>query len=192
MDGFRHVGDTRVHQGFIWDVVVADYEAPDGSSFRRDIVRSPGSVAVVPVVFDPEGQPSVVLVRQYRPALDLAVIEVPAGMRDVPGEPAERTGRRELVEEVGLQAGRLELLLEMLPSPGMTDAVCSIFMATDCTATDSDRHGPEEEAMEVLHLPLGDALSMIGSGQITDAKSVCGLYATAHRLSYEVPVDGAR
>ena len=192
MDGFRHLGDTDAHQGYIWKVVVADYEAPDGSIFRRDIVRSPGSVAVVPVLFDPEGQPSVVLVRQYRPALDAPVIEVPAGMRDVPGEPAEQTGRRELIEEVGLEAAQMDHLLDMLPSPGMTDSVCSIFLATECTPTETSRHGPEEEAMEVLHVPLDDALAMIGSGEITDAKSVCGLLATARRFSTEGLADGAR
>jgi hypothetical protein len=65
--GFRHIGDTDVHHGHVWNVVVADFEAPDGTAFRRDIVRSPGAVGVVPVVFDPEGLPSVALVRQYRP-----------------------------------------------------------------------------------------------------------------------------
>ena len=57
--GFRHLGDTPVHQGHVWHVSVAEYEAPDGSTFRRDIVRSPGAVAVVPVVFDVEANPSV-------------------------------------------------------------------------------------------------------------------------------------
>src|SRR5690606_2787993 len=106
--GFRHLGDTEVHRGHVWNVVVADFAAPDGSTFRRDIVRSPGSVGVVPIVFDAEGFPSVVLVRQYRPPYERAVTEIPAGMRDVPGEPAEDTGRRELIEEVGLRAGEME------------------------------------------------------------------------------------
>ena len=180
--GFRHLGDTEVHRGHVWNVVVADFAAPDGSTFRRDIVRSPGSVGVVPIVFDAEGFPSVVLVRQYRPPYERAVTEIPAGMRDVPGEPAEDTGRRELIEEVGLRAGEMEHLLDILPSPGMTDSVCSLFLATGCESVEHAPEGPEEQAMETLHLPFDDALTMIDTGEITDAKTVCGLLAAHRRL----------
>lgn len=180
---FRHLGDRRVHDGFVWNVVLADFEAPDGSRFTRDIVRSPGAVAAVPLVFDAEGLASVVLVSQYRPPYERVLIEIPAGMRDVPGEPPEATAHRELVEEAGLAPGTLTHLLDMIPSPGMTDSVCTIFLATDCVAAETDRHGPEEEAMEIFHVPLDDALEMIDRGEITDAKTVCGLLATARRLA---------
>jgi nudix-type nucleoside diphosphatase (YffH/AdpP family) len=180
---FHRLGDRRVHAGFVWNVVVAEFEAPDGTRFTRDIVRSPGAVAAVPLVFDPEGLASVVLVSQYRPAHEEAVIEIPAGMRDIPGEPPEETARRELVEEAGLAPGSVTHLLDMYPSPGMTDSVCTIFLAADCTPVDTDRHGPEEEAMELLHVPLDDALVMIDRGEITDAKTICGLLATARRLA---------
>lgn len=180
MSEFRHRSDRLVHQGHVWHVVVAEFDAPDGSTFERDIVRSPGAVGVVPVIFDAEGQPSVVLVSQFRPPYERALVEIPAGMRDVEGEPAEETGRRELIEEAGLRATEMVHLIDMLPSPGMTDSVCSIFMATGCEPVPHDRHGPEEESMELLHVPLDDALTMIDRGEITDAKSVCGLL-TAHR-----------
>ena len=185
MASFRHLGDELVHQGHIWHVVVADFESPDGVRFQRDIVRSPGSVGIVPLVFDAEGVPSVVLVRQYRPALGDDVIELPAGMRDVPGEDPAETGRRELVEEAGLAAGRIVHLLDMLSSPGMTDSQCSIYLATECSPVDHDRQGPEEHHMEVLHVPLEDALAMIDRGDITDAKTVCGLLATERRIRLE-------
>jgi ADP-ribose pyrophosphatase len=185
MTGFRHLGDTDVHQGYVWRVVVAEFESPNGESFRRDIVRSPGAVGVVPLVFDPEGLPSVVLVRQYRPPYQRNLIEIPAGMRDVPGEPPAETGRRELIEEAGLDAGEMVHLLDMIPSPGMTDSVCSIFLATECSPVEHKRHGPEEEEMELLHLPLEDALAMIDGGEISDAKTVAGLLATERRLRLE-------
>ena len=172
-----------VHQGHVWHVAVAEFEAPDGSTFRRDIVRSPGAVGVVPVVFDVEGNPSVVVVRQYRPPYDRAIIEIPAGMRDVAGEDTADVARRELAEEAGLAAGRVELLTEIYPSPGMTDSVTSLYVATDCTPVPHDRHGPEEENMELLHLPLGDALEMVVRGDIKDAKSVVGLLLTERRLA---------
>jgi ADP-ribose pyrophosphatase len=179
---FRHLGDTKVHQGHVWHVVTAEFESPDGRRFVRDIVRSPGAVAVVPVVFDPEGQPSVVLVEQYRGPYERNLIEIPAGMRDVAGEPAEDTGRRELAEEAGLLAGEMIHLVDMLPSPGMTDSVCTVFLATGCTPTDIARHGPEEEAMRIVHVPFDEALAMIDRGEIGDAKTVCGLLAAARRL----------
>ncbi len=185
MTSFRHLGDTDVHFGYVWKVVVAEFQSPSGEPFKRDIVRSPGSVAVVPLIFDAEGLASVVLVRQYRPAYQRNLIEIPAGMRDVPGETPAETGRRELIEEAGLAAGEMVHLLDMIPSPGMTDSVCSIFLATGCTAVEHDRQGPEEQEMELLHLALDDGLAMIDSGEISDAKTVAGLLATDRRLRRE-------
>ena len=182
MSGFRHLGDSDRHEGYVWKVVVAEFEAPDGEVFRRDIVRSPGAVGVVPLVFDAEGSASVVLVEQYGPPYACNVIEIPAGMGDVPGEPPEQTGRRELVEEAGLAAGEMAHLVDIYPSPGMTDSICTIFLATGCTPVGHDRHGPEEQEMQLLHLPLDDALAMIDRGEINDAKTVAGLLATDRRL----------
>lgn len=180
--GFAHQADRLVHQGYIWHVAVSSFRDPDGGEFTRDVVRSPGAVAAVPLLFDAEGNPSVVLVRQYRPALDATIIEVPAGMRDVPGEPTDETARRELVEEVGLVAGELVSLGAMHPSPGMTDALLHIYLATDLRSVERATHGPEEDHSEVLHVPLADALAMIDSGEITDAKTIIGLLRTERRL----------
>ncbi len=179
---FKHLGDTLVYEGYVWNLVTASFEAPDGERFERDIVRSPGAVAVVPLVFDAEGLPSVVLVSQYRPPYERVVIEIPAGMRDIAGEPPADTGRRELIEEAGLRAGEIVHLVDIFPSPGMTDSVCSVFLATECTPVDHDRQGPEEQLMELMHVPLDDALAMIDRGEITDAKTVVGLFVTDRRL----------
>jgi 8-oxo-dGDP phosphatase len=180
--GFRRLDQRQVHQGSIWKVVVAGFAGPDGQRFERDIVRSPGAVAVVPLMFDAEGNPSVVLIEQYRPAIERDIIEIPAGMRDVEGEPPEETARRELAEEVGLDAERFELLAEMLPSPGLTDSVTTIFLASDCRAVARSLHGPEEEHSRVLHLPLADAVALVERGEVQDAKSVVGLLLTERRL----------
>ena len=181
--GFRHLGDQQVHQGHIWHVAVGSFESPAGEAFRRDIVRSPGAVAAVPLVFDAEGNPSVILVRQYRAPFDDYVIEIPAGMRDVAGEPIVDTIDRELVEEAGVRAGRLEPLLDFYPSAGMTDAVLHLYLATDLVATARDAHGPEEQDMQVLHVPLAEALAMVLRGEIRDAKTIIGLLLVDRRLS---------
>ena len=146
-------------------------------------MRSPGAVAVVPLVFDAEGNPSVVLVEQYRPPYERAILEIPAGMRDVAGEPTEETARRELAEEAGLAPGRLELLIELYPSPGhdrlghddLPGHRLHARAAASCT-------GPEEEHSRLLHVPLEDALAMIDDGRIADAKTVVGLLLTERRL----------
>ncbi len=180
--GFRRTGDRLVHQGFHWSVVVAEYESPEGSPFTRDVVRSPGAVGVVPLLFDAEGNPFVVLVRQWRAPYERELWEIPAGMRDVPGEPPEVTGGRELVEEVGYRAGRLVLLAEMLPSPGLTDAVTHIYLATDLSPAQRQLHGPEEEHSTMAQVPFAEAVAMVERGDIADAKTCLGLLLTERRL----------
>ncbi|CAB4871689.1 unannotated protein [freshwater metagenome] len=182
MSGFRHLGDSLVHQGYIWHVAVGRFEAPDGTTFERDVVRSPGAVAAVPLIFDAEGNPSVVLVRQYRAPYDQYVLEIPAGMRDIDDEPTELTAYRELIEEVGLQAGRLEPLTQFFPSAGMTDSVLHLFLATELLAVEQQLHGPEEQHLEVVHLPFDEALAMVERGEIRDAKTIIGLLLVARRL----------
>jgi ADP-ribose pyrophosphatase len=182
MPGFRRLAETEVHRGHIWRVAVAEFEAPDGARFVRDVVRSPGAVAVVPVTVDGDGRTMVTLVRQYRAAFDRDLLEVPAGMRDVPGEPAEETGRRELIEEVGLSAGEMELLTDMIPAPGMSDSVCAIYLATGCSPVERSLHGPEEQYSEVLALPLDEAVAMAERGEIADAKSALGLLLAERHL----------
>ena len=182
MNDFRRVDESTIHQGYVWRVVAAEFEAPDGRRFHRDIVRSPGAVAVVPLVFDAEGNPSVVLVTQYRPPYEEILIEIPAGMRDIEGEDVMEVARRDLIEEAGLAAGTIELLGEILPSTALTDSVTSICLATECTPVPTDRQGPEEDYMEVMHVPLDDALAMIDEGRIRDAKTVSGLLMADRRL----------
>jgi ADP-ribose pyrophosphatase len=183
--GFRHLNDRVVHDGKIWRVVEGSFAAPDGTAFERDIVRSPGAVGAVPVLFDVEGTPSVVLVRQYRPVLDAELLEIPAGMRDVEGEAPEVTAARELAEEVGFRPGHLELLTVFHNSAGMTDATTHVYLASDLQTVPTESHGPEEEAMTVLQVPLADAVDDVLAGRITDAKTVIGLLLTGRRLADE-------
>jgi 8-oxo-dGTP pyrophosphatase MutT (NUDIX family) len=180
--GFTHLGDRLVHQGHVWHVAVARFTSPEGDEFQRDVVRSPGAVAAVPIIFDPEGNPSVVMVRQYRPPFDDFVLEIPAGMRDVPGEPTEVTASRELEEEVGLRAGSIRHLLDFYPSAGMTDSVLYLYLATDLTPVQRQTHGPEEAHSEVVHLPLDRALAMVMAGEIHDAKTIIGLLVVEREL----------
>jgi ADP-ribose pyrophosphatase len=182
MSGFRHLGDRTVHKGYIWKVVVAQFEDPHGEGFQRDVVRSPGAVAAVPLRFRVDGTPYVTLVRQYRAPFDDVVLEVPAGMRDIEDEPTDVTAAREMVEEVGLLPGRLEHLIDFYPSVGMTDSVLNLFLATDIEEVARDVHGPEETHMDVVEVDLAEAVDMVVRGEIHDAKTVIGLLLTERRL----------
>ena len=106
MSGFRRVDEREIWSGYVYRLVEATFESPTGERFIREVVRSPGAVSAVPVIYAPadtsRGTPLVVLISQYRPPHDELVIEIPAGVRDVVGESDEDNVRRELVEEVGL------------------------------------------------------------------------------------------
>ncbi len=103
-------------------------------------------------------------------------------MRDVPDEPPEITAERELVEEAGYSAGHLEYLTHYYSSAGMTDSVLHLYLATELTAVERDVHGPEETHMDVLRLPLSEAVDMVVRGEIDDAKTVIGLLLVDRRL----------
>jgi ADP-ribose pyrophosphatase len=164
-----------VYDGHVWRVVVGEFDDPAGRTFTRDIVRSPGAVAVV-ALFDDQ---SVLLVRQYRAAFDSFVTEIPAGMRDVDGEDPQATARRELIEETGYDASSWRLLHRFFPSVGMTDAVLHVYLATELREVGRAAHGVEEEHMEVRRVPLGEAVAMVERGEINDAKATIGLLMAA-------------
>ena len=177
MTEFRPLDERTVFTGYILRVAVASFVAPDGTIFERDIVRHPGAVAVVPI----DGE-EVVLVRQYRAAIDAHLLEIPAGLRDIAGEALEDTARRELLEETGLVAGRLEKVAGVHNSVGFSDEMIHIFLATELSETDRTvTESPEEIDMEILRVPLAAAPELIASGEITDAKTVIGLLAALRR-----------
>jgi len=124
---------------------------------------------------------TVTLIRQYRPAVDRRLLEIPAGLLDHDGESLEEAARRELQEEVGLCAQRIDPLLGYLPAPGMTDEHVTLFVATGLSSVAADRQGPEEEDLEVVRLPLGEVVSLVRAGSIVDGKTALGLLLVATR-----------
>lgn len=185
-DGFRHLGDRLEFRGKVWDVVTGSFETPDGEEFEREIVRSAGAVATVPITFaddDPaRTRPLVTMIVQYRPAFDELVIEVPAGLRDIDGEDDAENARRELAEEVGLTAATIEHLCTTYQSPGMSDSTIAIYLADDCTPVARQPIGPEEVFSEVVTMPLADALGAVDDGRIRNGATVIGILMAARRL----------
>ena len=172
-DSFRKLGERPVYQSVLLQVVVGTFSGPDGEQFERDLVHHPGAVVVVPV---DEATGEVVLVRQYRAPLDMELLEVPAGKRDVKEEPTALTAARELVEETGLEAGRMDLIGHFFNSPGFSDEESWCYLARDLRPVPDARHGIEEQHMTVERYPFADIGRLISSGAITDAKTIVGLY----------------
>jgi ADP-ribose pyrophosphatase len=169
---FRKLAEAPLWSGSLISVARGRYAAPDGQEFEREIVHHPGAVSVVPVV--DEGT-AALLVRQYRAAVDTELLEIPAGKRDVDGEPVEVTARRELEEEVGMRAGRLEKLAEFYNTPGFCDERAWVFMALDLEACPTSFQGVEESHMTIERVVLEDVPDLVRTGRIQDAKTIIGL-----------------
>ena len=180
MTGFEQLGEELIHEGPVFSVTVGQVRSPEGEILTREYVRHPGAVVVVPIV---DGD--VVLVRQYRAAIDRDLLEIPAGKRDVPGEPPAETAARELREEVGLVAGSLTPLTEFFNTPGFSDEYSYAFLATDCVEVAMERQGAEEQHMQIVRMPLADAVAQVVSGEIDDAKTIIGLLLAHRRLTAE-------
>jgi ADP-ribose pyrophosphatase len=175
---FRAVGEQTVHQGWFISVSRATFVGPDGVAFSRDVVRHPGAVAVVAVT---DGG-SVVLVRQFRPAINQWVLEIPAGTRDVEDEPVEDTARRELAEEAGYAAVRLDRLVRCVITPGFCDEFATIYLATGLTRVPSERQSVEERFMSIVEVPLDRFDGMVDDGEIIDASTILGVGLARRRL----------
>jgi ADP-ribose pyrophosphatase len=166
----------RRWRGAFLEVVTEEVRLPNGNRVDLDIVRHPGASAVVPFVAADE----VLLIRQYRYATGGSLWEVPAGKLD-PGESPESCARRELEEEAGCRAGRLEPLGPMWASPGFTDEKIHLYAAFDLSEVPQRLEA--DEVIELERMPFSRALELVWSGELTDAKSQLALLKAAHLLS---------
>jgi ADP-ribose pyrophosphatase len=165
----------EVYRGRIVTLRLKYLDQPDGSRRLREIVEHAPGAAVVAV--DDAGQ--VLLVRQPRPAVDAHVLELPAGLVD-PGEEPIDTARRELTEETGYTAERVEPLVSFYTSPGFSTELIHIFVATGLRL--GSVKYDEEEEIELVRLPLDAAIRQVLQGEISDAKTVAGLLAYRQEL----------
>ena len=171
------ISSERVYSGRVINVDVDTTRFPNGSIGTLEMVRHPGASAIIPFLSDPEGEdPLILLLRQYRYAADGVLYEIPAGRLD-PGEAPSDCARRELHEETGCTAERVEPLLTFYTTPGFTDERIHLFMAT---GLERGAAGPEsDEFIEVETVRLSRVLSMIQRGEIQDGKTIVGLLFAA-------------
>lgn len=172
------IGSRRVHTGRIVDLSIDTVRFPDGSVGELEMIQHSGAAAILPIVGDPgDPDPDIVLIHQYRYAAGGYLYEVPAGRPDRAGEDWEVCARRELEEETGLVAGRVERLTSILTTPGFTDERIHLFVAHDLRQGSSARDA--DEFIELVQLPFSRALEMLRTEEITDAKTICTLLFVA-------------
>ena len=176
--GFSIVGRERVAQFGFLDAELLSVEAPDGRLVERIVVRHPGAVAVVALV-----DRDVILIEQYRAALDRWLLEVPAGKLDKPGESTESAAGRELAEEVGRAPVSLERVCTFYTTPGFSDESIAVYLARESEAVERAPAGVEEEAARVVQIPFDEALDLIASGRIADAKTIIALREVARLIA---------
>lgn len=163
-----------VFQGLVVDVEQMDVKIGQKGWHTYQIVRHPGGVGVLPLHADG----TVTLIRQLRPAADGFLLEIPAG-RLHPGEDPAECGQREMTEETGLRAERVASLGFFRASPGVFDEVIHLYLATGLEQGEAE---PEQyEEIEMVRLPLSEALRMAADGEINDGKTIAALFRAAAR-----------
>jgi len=176
------VHSDTVFIGRVFQVEVQTVQLHDGRPAQREIVRHNGGACVVAV----DKQQNVYLVRQYRKPFDELLLEIPAGKLE-PGEEPLVCASRELTEETGLSADRIEWLTTLYPSPGYCSETLTIYLATGLTQGEACLDDGEHLSCHAY--PLTELLAMIDRGEIRDAKTQVGLLALHRRLTMAGPVE---
>ena len=162
--------ERLVLKGTRFDVHELTLTGADGETYRREVVRHPGAVVILPLI-DPD---TVLMIENQRPTVGETLLELPAGTRE-PGESAEATAARELTEETGFTAGRLSELHQFYSAPGICDELMHLYIAEELI-----EGAPQREVTETIENRIAsrsDIRSWIGNGRIRDAKTLVGLYA---------------
>lgn len=166
----------EIHEGRIVRLSVDTVRLPNGRVHDLEMIRHPGAAAVVPLLDDG----SVLLVRQYRYATGGWLLEVPAGKLDA-GEPPEVCAIREVEEETGFRAGRLDPLGWIWTTPGFTDERIWLYLARDLVPATQNLQ--QDEVLSVVTMPVGEAVEKAARGEIVDGKSVAALFRASRALA---------
>lgn len=173
----KTIETNAIYEGKIISLQVDEVVLPDGQQAKREIVKHPGAVALIPVT--DEGR--MILVRQFRKALERTIIEIPAG-RIEPGEDPKLTAIRELEEETGLGTKEITYLQTFATSPGFADEILHLYVARELYTIDHPAEGDEDEFIDVLEVTIEEAEEMVKNGEIYDAKTAFAVLYVKHEL----------
>lgn len=172
------ISSKHVYEGRVFDVLIDTIKEGD-VEYLREVVIHKGSAVIVPVFDDG----TVALVRQYRHPAGESLLEIPAGSLEE-GESPEIGAARELEEEIGAKAGKLEKIAEFYVSPGFLTEKMHVFLATELTET--DQRLEDDELIEIERLTFPAGLELIRTGEIEDAKTIVGLTFAAARYGHSL------
>lgn len=172
---FETVASRTVYSGAILALRLDKVAMPGGKVVEREVVEHHGAVAVLAV----DDADNVVLIRQYRHPVGARLLELPAGLLDVPGEDPLTAARRELAEETGLAARDWSVLVDVALSPGFTDEALRVYLASGLSETDRPEPEFEEADLELVRLPVAEAVRAALAGEISNATAVAGVLALA-------------
>ncbi|WP_053219326.1 NUDIX domain-containing protein [Virgibacillus senegalensis] len=168
MDKFeeRTTASQSIFKGKVVNLQVDEVALPDGKTSKREIVKHPGAVAIIPVTKDNK----IVFVEQYRKPLEKSIVEIPAGKLE-PGEKPEVTAKRELEEETGYTTNDLTFITSFYTSPGFADEIIHLYMTEDLIPLEEKVAGDEDEFVELMELTLEEAEQLVREQRIHDVKT---------------------
>lgn len=171
MEKFKILGKTLEHKGHILDFYTYELAVPNGNIAHWDVLEHKGASAIIPV--DEDGK--IILVRQYRGAIDELLLEIPAGGRDTVEEDFAVCAARELEEEIGYRCENIQHLVDYHSAAAYTSEKIAIYYAEDLIP--SKQHLDENEFVQIERYSLDELVQMIGKGEITDGKTIAGIMA---------------
>lgn len=172
----KKLGSNILYEGKTLNLELAQLENEEGLKYEREIIHRKDAVSIVAVLED--GQ--VLLVKQYRAALEKPLVELPAGI--IEDSSPEQTAYRELIEETGYMPAKLELITKFYSSAGYTDEIIYIYRASDLKKVTPQPE--EEEIIEIIKMPFKEAIKGIKDGNIIDAKTIIGLLMVERDVDY--------
>ncbi|WOV85377.1 NUDIX hydrolase [Sporosarcina jeotgali] len=162
----RTIASETLYNGKIIELRVDDVELPDGKRAKRELIKHPGAVAIIAIT----DQNELVLVEQFRKALERSIIEIPAGKIE-PGEDPEKTAIRELEEETGYRANEFTYVQSFATSPGFADEIIHLYLARSLEKVENPAAGDEDEFINLQECTIEETEEMMKDGRIFDAKT---------------------
>ena len=176
----KTISSKRIYEGKIINLKVDEVNLPNGRTSKRELIEHPGAVAILAITADNK----IIMVEQYRKALERSIVEVPAGKLEK-GESPETTAMRELEEETGYTADSLQLIQSFSTSPGFADEVVHLFFAEGLRKSESGAVTDDDEFVELMEVSVEEAEQMMLDNRIYDAKTAFAVLWAKQRLSTE-------
>lgn len=174
----KTIHSERLYEGKVINLKVDDVTLPNGKQSKRELIEHPGAVAVIALT----SEKKIIMVEQYRKALERSLVEIPAGKLE-PGEAPEYTAMRELEEETGYSADKLEKVISFSTSPGFADEVVHVFFASGLYHAENGAVTDDDEFVELLEVTVKEAQSLIDNERIYDAKTAYAVQWVKNYLS---------